>query len=209
MTDPVPSNSLLTELLDVLRSYHDGRCFACGWSLAAEQGKGCIPGDCSYRPPQVHPSYKQWRERMEVMTRVQHAITHPLQCSGHEPPAAPAKMRISYQPQGRCLWHEDCEKSRSGIMRVVSKDTDRSLLECLHCQQRGYYPVGAVGSLCVDVVGSSQPPRDGWNAIAEAVSNADPANYRSPSKTPRDAHVHEWRTADGERYECACGEVRQ
>lgn len=86
MVEQVPSKDLLSELLDVLRSYHDGRCYACGWSLAAEQSKGCIPGDCSYRPPEVHPSYKQWRERMEVMTRVQHAITHPQQYSSHEPP---------------------------------------------------------------------------------------------------------------------------
>jgi hypothetical protein len=76
-----------------------------------------------------------------------------------EPPAVPAKMRICFQPQGRCLWHEDCTVAGgSGVMQVVTHEESRSLLECGHCKQRGYYPKGAVGSVCVDVDRSAQPP---------------------------------------------------
>jgi transcription elongation factor Elf1 len=85
--------------------------------------------------------------------------------SAHEPPA-PQRMRIAFQPQGRCLWHEDCAKVSSGVMHEVEREESRSLLECLNCGQRGYYPKGAVGSVCVDVVTSSSQPRcngiTGW-----------------------------------------------
>jgi hypothetical protein len=60
-------------------------------------------------------------------------------------------MRISWEAFGNCLWHEDCDKSRSGIMREVSRENARSLLECLHCGRRGFYPVGGVGPVCVPV----------------------------------------------------------
>src|SRR5207302_5320644 len=60
-------------------------------------------------------------------------------------------MRISYETRGRCMWHEDCDKSRSGVMREVLREESRTLLECLSCGRRGYYPVGAVGPVCVAV----------------------------------------------------------
>ncbi len=63
-------------------------------------------------------------------------------------------MIISFQREGRCLWHIDCEK-RSGVMREVVREDTRSLLECLSCEKRGYYPVGGLGPICVDEVGTT------------------------------------------------------
>lgn len=60
------------------------------------------------------------------------------------------QMRITYERVGRCLWHEDCDKSRSGVMREVRREESRTLLECLHCGRQGYFPVGGV-SECVPV----------------------------------------------------------
>jgi hypothetical protein len=64
-----------------------------------------------------------------------------------------SEMRISYQPQGRCLWHLDCSVGLggSGIMHVIQHEEARSLLECGHCHRRGYYPVGAAGPVRVPV----------------------------------------------------------
>jgi hypothetical protein len=70
---------LVTLLRDVLTWYHQGRCYACRWPLAESREKGCVPGDCSFRPSPEDEvrDYKGWRERMENATRVQHFITHP------------------------------------------------------------------------------------------------------------------------------------
>lgn len=58
-------------------------------------------------------------------------------------------MIISYELIGRCLWHLDCDKSRSGVMREVHREEGRTLVECLHCERRAYYPVGGLGPVCV------------------------------------------------------------
>lgn len=73
------------------------------------------------------------------------------------PPDATPRMRIEYQRLGRCLWHADCPNNSfgSGIMREVTREDERSLLECLHCGQRAYFPKGAV-SACVDVLPAAE-----------------------------------------------------
>lgn len=62
------------------------------------------------------------------------------------------RMRISFEPAGRCLWHLDCVNRFGGVMKIVRHEPHASLLECLHCQKQGHYPVGAAGEQCVDVV---------------------------------------------------------
>ena len=61
-------------------------------------------------------------------------------------------MRIEYQLYGRCFWHADCEKSRSGVMKEVRLEPDFSVIECLHCGKSGEYPVGGVGEMEVKEV---------------------------------------------------------
>jgi len=59
-------------------------------------------------------------------------------------------MKINYQLYGRCFWHEDCEKSRQGIMKVIRHEEERSVIGCLNCGRQGYYPVGGIGPMCVE-----------------------------------------------------------
>ena len=58
----------------------------------------------------------------------------------------PELVEMLYERVGRCLWHTNCPKNElhSGIMRVVKREENRSLLECLHCGQFAYFPVGGV-----------------------------------------------------------------
>lgn len=110
--------------------------------------------------------------------------------SAPEPPAAPERMRISYQPVGRCLWHDDCDRRLPGIMRVVQEEQGRSLLECLHCKKRGYYPVGSVGAVCVDVVSSAQPPGAlpiSVQGLLSSIIETDPDDMVADAVTALDA----------------------
>ena len=59
-------------------------------------------------------------------------------------------MIIDYQLYGRCTWHVDCEVGKgNGIMKEIKREENQSLMECLHCGEKGYYPVGSVG--CINV----------------------------------------------------------
>lgn len=58
-------------------------------------------------------------------------------------------MVIDYDLGGK-FWHTDCESRFGGIMIPVENEESRSLIRCLQCGKEGYYPVGAVGNLCVN-----------------------------------------------------------
>lgn len=60
-------------------------------------------------------------------------------------------LEIMYERGGK-FWHTNCPKSPSGIMAAVAHEPERSLIECMHCGQRGYYPVGGLGVVCAEVV---------------------------------------------------------
>lgn len=63
------------------------------------------------------------------------------------------KMKITYQLEGRCIWHSDCVEGKgSGIMVSIEREDDRDLMQCKHCGKRGYYPVGSIGEIIVDEV---------------------------------------------------------
>lgn len=61
-------------------------------------------------------------------------------------------MKINYERYGRCFWHEDCQKARQGVMKVMRHEEKRSALECLDCGRSGYYPVGGLGLICVEEI---------------------------------------------------------
>ena len=63
-----------------------------------------------------------------------------------------AGKRISIHWERGMFWHNDCEKSRSGIMKAIIVEENRSIIECLHCGKKGYYPVGGAGSLCCEEI---------------------------------------------------------
>jgi hypothetical protein len=64
--------------------------------------------------------------------------------------AAGRIVEITYERLGRCFWHTNCPKNsfRSGVMRPIAHEREWSVIECLHCGQRGCYPVGRVGTVC-------------------------------------------------------------
>lgn len=61
---------------------------------------------------------------------------------------SPEMMCITYERLGRCLWHEDCDKSsiRSGVMVEVRVEDTRTLLRCMSCGREGYFPVGSTSA---------------------------------------------------------------
>jgi len=63
--------------LDILRSHYNGRCYACGWPLKESQEKGCIIGDCSYRPGENSPDYQGWRTRIEAERLLRQSLKDP------------------------------------------------------------------------------------------------------------------------------------
>jgi len=54
-------------LVEMLRSAAEGRCMVCGWPLAQTVHRGCVPGNCSFRPDQSSREYARWRQRTEIV----------------------------------------------------------------------------------------------------------------------------------------------
>jgi hypothetical protein len=67
-----------------------------------------------------------------------------------EASAAPEKMHITYERNGRCFWHTNCVNHFGGIMFLVRNEEKRSLVKCGHCGQQGFYPVGSVGCVVAE-----------------------------------------------------------
>uniref|UniRef100_A0A6H1ZRB5 Uncharacterized protein n=1 Tax=viral metagenome TaxID=1070528 RepID=A0A6H1ZRB5_9ZZZZ len=62
-------------------------------------------------------------------------------------------MKIFWEREDKALWHIDCVPGRNnGIIKVVEHQEERSLVVCLHCGKRGYYPVGCTGYACSEEV---------------------------------------------------------
>jgi RNase P subunit RPR2 len=59
-------------------------------------------------------------------------------------------MIINFKPHGKGLWHSDCTNHFGGIMKELKDEGDRTLMECLHCGKKGYYPHGRVGRVEVE-----------------------------------------------------------
>lgn len=79
---------------------------------------------------------------------------------GHEPAEAPSDLTDVLGAENRMVihwergmfWHVDCEKMHDAIMKEVSMEEKRGVIECLACGKKGYYPKGGVGALCCDEV---------------------------------------------------------
>jgi len=56
-------------------------------------------------------------------------------------------MVINFVQDTHTLWHSDCDRRWAPPMFEVEKLKDKVLLECTHCGERGYYPVGGSGEI--------------------------------------------------------------
>ena len=58
------------EELKRLRDYlWPATCEICGWSLAKSADEGCVPGNCSYRPPEGTDEYRRIQKRREDLRK--------------------------------------------------------------------------------------------------------------------------------------------
>lgn len=56
-------------------------------------------------------------------------------------------MQVMIQNAPRCVWHTDCEKGRSGIIKTTDIH-DHTLAECLDCGAKGRIEIGAPFNVC-------------------------------------------------------------
>jgi predicted nucleic acid-binding Zn ribbon protein len=59
----------LEEVDAELAAFDARHCEVCGWPLAEDQSKGCIPGDCSYRPDDPAEQERMRKRRAELAAR--------------------------------------------------------------------------------------------------------------------------------------------
>jgi hypothetical protein len=80
----------VVDLRDMVNLAVNGKCMACGWPLAESQDKGCMQGNCSYRPHESSPDYAGWHRRQQLAFRLRIQPTSPT--SAHAPFAPNAKL---------------------------------------------------------------------------------------------------------------------
>lgn len=59
---------MATTLLEMVGFAANGRCMACGWPLAESADKGCVQGNCSFRPSERDTEYGRWWTRTQTLT---------------------------------------------------------------------------------------------------------------------------------------------
>ncbi|HXI41621.1 MAG TPA: hypothetical protein VNH83_16685 [Bryobacteraceae bacterium] len=62
------ANLAQSTMLAMIGLAASGRCMACSWPLAESADKGCVQGNCSYRPQNGSHDYQTWRTRTEILT---------------------------------------------------------------------------------------------------------------------------------------------
>jgi len=62
---PEVRGETIATLRDIVRTYESGRCFFCYWPLAATRERGCVPGNCAFRPEEHSEEYRRKRSRVE------------------------------------------------------------------------------------------------------------------------------------------------
>ena len=55
-------------LLEMIGLAASGRCMACGWPVRDSPVKGCVQGNCAFRPGEHTPEYQRWRRRTQILT---------------------------------------------------------------------------------------------------------------------------------------------
>jgi hypothetical protein len=67
---PRPERPPSGEMVMVLKSFAENRCYACGWPLAGSATNGCTPFNCSYRPSEQSAEHTAWLKKAREMERV-------------------------------------------------------------------------------------------------------------------------------------------
>lgn len=133
-----------------------------GFATSTFGWHGNIPGDYE-RARAAHEQECVNRIAKELATQpvsepAQQPLTHEqindLMAVADAKDARPEAMEIRYETYGNCLWHTDCKVNsfKSGIMKVISHESESSTMKCLSCGQVGAYPKGRVGTVCVAVI---------------------------------------------------------
>lgn len=63
------------------------RCEICDWPLAESRDKGCVQGDCAYRPPEGSDEWYRIRARRQALERARDEAVKELDA----PPPLPSK----------------------------------------------------------------------------------------------------------------------
>lgn len=64
----------LARMEELLRAFSKGRCYACGWTLAAKAEDGCIPFNCSFRPDERDSQHQEWLKRANEMEAIRREL---------------------------------------------------------------------------------------------------------------------------------------
>jgi hypothetical protein len=64
----------------------EGKCEVCGWPCAKDAASGCVPGNCSYRPPHGTGEYARIARRRKALAAAAEALTK-LEARGESPEA--------------------------------------------------------------------------------------------------------------------------
>jgi hypothetical protein len=65
--EPLPPG-FRSMMLEMIGDGDAGRCMACGWPVAESAEKGCVPGNCSFRPsPHDGNVYSRWKSRTQIL----------------------------------------------------------------------------------------------------------------------------------------------
>lgn len=81
------------------------RCEVCDWPLAESRDKGCVPGDCSYRPEEGSPEWYRIRARREALKAQPSGAPDGLwRCEncGDAYDALDARWRMAATPEHAC-----------------------------------------------------------------------------------------------------------
>lgn len=54
-------------LLEMIGLADSRRCMACGWPLESSEKRGCVIGNCSFRPQEHDEAYPRWHERTQIL----------------------------------------------------------------------------------------------------------------------------------------------
>jgi hypothetical protein len=103
-------------LLEMIRLALAGRCMACGWPLAASAEKGCMQGNCSFRPDNHHwdPISEHEAFRWKQRTMILALARRPFQVSN-------ADVGL---PSGPDLDAVEAEKKAADETAAVAHDPD-------------------------------------------------------------------------------------
>ena len=102
------------ELLDQhyghIKREPESRCERCGWPLTESRDKGCVAGDCSYRPHDGSPEWQRMKERDAELKAKREAD---LALRKIAPPKVPELPAV---PSGfeACLWEEATPRDEDG-----------------------------------------------------------------------------------------------